>query len=239
MTEESDKLDFLNETADAPEPEQQPEPQAEATGAQEAPPPVAAEEIAKTIPITALLDEREKRQAAERKAEEAERRWQDVQRQIAQAQQPRKPTDWFEKPDQAMQERIAPVQMEILSTKLDTSELIAATQYGAETVETAKAAFLQEVQKDPSLHQRVLQSRHPYDEVVKWHKRQAFMSQIGNDPDAYINARVEELLQQRLSTVQTPPAHNSAPPPSLSKAPAAGSGEKSKPGSAFDALPIR
>lgn len=241
MTEESGKLDFLEETAPAPEPEVQetaPEPeQVEATGEEQVTPPVATEEKPQSIPITALLDEREKRQEAMRRAEMAERRAQELERRIAAAQQPQKRPDWFEKPDEAIQYHTAPLEQRILSDKLDISETMAEDKYGAEAVAAAKAAYLQAIQEDPALHQRTLKSKHPYDEVVKWHKRQSFLSQIGDDPETWLDQQIKARMEAQVS--QPSPAQGNRPPPSLSKAPAAGRSDPMKPGSAFDQLPIR
>ena len=81
-----DKLEFLDseqpeeKTKDAPEVEVEPveakteappiEVESESKGEEEAAPP-AAEQESRHIPVTALLDEREKRQAAQREAEDA------------------------------------------------------------------------------------------------------------------------------------------------------------------------
>lgn len=235
----TEKLDFLEETA-SPEPEvQETAPEPEAMGAEEAAPPAATEEKVDRIPITALLDEREKRQAKEREAEEARREAEQLRRQLQAMQRPpQKAPDFFENPEHAFQARVTPLQQQMLSDRLDMSELMASDKHGAEVVEEAKKAFLAEAQRNPALHQQILRERHPYDAVVKWHKRVSTLSKIGDDPDAYINAEIERRLQERLS--QTPAPHQPAkPPPSLSKAPAAGSGDRMKPGSAFDSLPIR
>jgi hypothetical protein len=237
MTEESDKLDFLDETAEAaPEPETEPA-QVEATGEPEAAPPTATEEKPQTIPITALLDEREKRQEAMRQAEEARKELEAMRRQIAAAQQPQKRPDWFEKPDEAIRYAVAPLKAQMLNDRLDTSEMLAEDKYGAETVTAAKQAFLEAAQQDPGLHHRVLQSRHPYDEVVKWHKRQSVMSQIGDDPEAWI----EQQVKARLEQMQSPssPAPVNRPPVSLAAAPAAGRAAPQAKGSGFDqAFPV-
>ena len=235
MTEGSDKLDFLDETAPAPEPQIEAAPEPEATGEPEVVPPTTEVEKPQAIPITALLDEREKRQAAERRAEENERRLRMLEQRLSAP--PQQAPDWFEKPDEALRARMAPLQAELLNTRLDTSELMAAQAYGQDIVETAKQAFLAEAQRDPALHQKVLQSRHPYDEVVKWHKKTEAMAKIGDDPDAFINAEVERRLQERLT--QSSPAPAPRPPISLAAAPAAGRTTPIAKGNAFDqAFPV-
>lgn len=225
---DGNELAFLEETQpEAPEPEQaeepQPEPeQPEATGEPEAEPPAAQEESTRPVPITALLDEREKRQEAQRKAEEYERKLKELERQIAARQQP--PADFNANPQAVIEHRL-------LNERLNTSELVAANAHGADVVETAKAAFLEAARSDPLLLQQAHRQLHPYDFVVKWHKQQALLAQMGTDPDAWINAQVEARLQERLAQSPAP----KAPPPSMARAPAAGR-EPTTPGNAFDAL---
>jgi hypothetical protein len=247
MTEESDKLDFLDGTEEAPEAQvEAPAEVAEPTGEQEAAPPVAAEEKPQTIPITALLDEREKRQDAirkaegsERRAEEAERRLKELERRIAAAQQQRKPPDFFEKPEEAVKAQVDPILHRMFSDKLDFSEALAEEKYGAETVETAKQAFIQAMQEDPDLYRKVVvTSKHPYDAVVKWHKKHSALSKIGDDPEAYIAAEIERRLQEAQQS-QSSPAPVNRPPISLAAAPAAGRGNPQAKGNAFDqAFPV-
>lgn len=222
------ELAFLEETQpEAPEPVQEvaPEPEPpEATGEPPAEPPAAQEDSNRPVPITALLDEREKRQEAQRKAEEAERRAKDLEQRLAAMQQPQPTVDFKDNPQAVIEHRL-------LNERLNTSEIVAAQAHGQDVVEAAKQAFVEAARKDPLLLQQAHRQTHPYDFVVKWHKQQSLLSQIGNDPDAWINAQVEARLQERLAQ---PPAPK-APPPSMARAPAAG-GESIKPGNAFDAL---
>lgn len=242
----SEKLDFLEQKqpkpeaveAPPPEPEQEapaPEPEPEVATGVDAGPPPAVEEKPQSIPLTALLDEREKRQRIEREAEQARRDLETLRRQIAMQQQPKKAPDFFEKPDEAINYRLAPVQQQIVGVKMQQSQFLAERDFGKEAVEEALRFF----DEHPQLSTQLVDHPSPFHAAVEMHKRAKFLQQVGDDPDAYINAQVEARLKERLASVQTSPAPSAAPPPSLSKAPAAGSGERMKPGSAFDALPIR
>jgi hypothetical protein len=232
-----DKLAFFDETSEAPEVEETPEAveaeAAEDTGEEQAPPPVAAEEKTREIPVTALLDEREKRQAAQRDAENARRELAAIRQQIAAQQKTAQQPDFYANPEAVLQSERAQVQQVIWNERLNTSELMAAQAYGVETVEAAKVAFMQASQSNPVLGAELQTKTHPYDYVVKWHKQQSVLRNMGDDPEAYINAQVEARLQERLSQASVPKP--TAPPASLARAPAKGTDPKS-PGSTFDAM---
>jgi hypothetical protein len=234
----TDKLEFLEQTEAEPVADQTPDPAPEPvlTGeTQDAGPPPAAEDKDQRIPITALLDEREKRQQFAREAEEARREVERLRQQLTASQPQQKAPDWFEKPDEAIRHHIAPIAQQVLSVKLEQSRFLAERDFGAETVAEAFEFFNQ----NPQLSHQLLNNPSPFHAAVDFYKRQKVMSQIEGDPEAWINAQVEARLQERLANVQPSPAKTAAPPPSLARAPAAGSGESMKPGSAFDALPIR
>ena len=236
----SDKLEFLEQTEAEPvaveAPVADPAPEPVSPGAtQDAGPPPAAEDKDQRIPITALLDEREKRQRLEREADDARREVEKLRAQFAAMQQPQKAPDYFDRPDEAIRHHIAPLAQQVMGVKLEQSRFLAERDFGAETVTETVAFFDQH----PQLSQQFLSKPSPFHAAVEFYKRQKVMDQIQGDPDAWINAQVEARLQERLATVQTSPAKTAAPPPSLARAPAAGAGESMKPGSAFDALPIR
>lgn len=237
MAEESGKLDFLEETEEAEVVEQveapaEPDP-VEAKGEDdEVAPPATAEEKPQAIPLTALLDEREKRQEATRRAEVAERRLQEIERRIAASQQPQKRPDWFEKPDEAIRHAVAPIQQQVLSVKLQQSRFLAEKDFGPDLVKEAFAYFDQH----PEESHKMLDHPSPFHAAVQHYKRQKFLSEVGEDPESWLEAQVKARLEQ-ISPQSPAPANR--PPPSLSRAPAAGRSENTKPGSAFDALPIR
>lgn len=243
---DKDKLEFLEETQESPEPEQeaetptepeQPEPEAveaaepESTGEDvEAAPPVAEPESPQNVPLTVVLDEREKRQKAERELEQL-RQWR--QRQEAmQRQQQQKAPDWYENPEAAAQYQQQRFQQEMQAQTLRQSRFFAERDYGPELVNEAYAFF----DENPHLSQQLLQEPSPFHAAVEFYKKQKFLRDVGDDPDAFINARVEEELQKRLAAggVQSP-SKPKAPPASLSRAPASGR-DAIAPGNAFDQM---
>lgn len=247
-----DKLEFLDETSErvteteAPEVEAE-EPTAEAvepeseqveageeaddTGEQEAAPPVAeVEKQPQHIPVTALLDEREKRQLAERKAEETARRLAEMEARIRQAQAQRQAPDWFEDPQAAAQYQAQAIQQQIQAQRLEQSKFFAAREFGAETVNEAIAYFDQ----NPHLSHQFLNEPSPFHAAVEFYKKQKFLSEVGENPEAYKEQLREQIRQELLNEVSHP-SKPKAPPPSMSKAPSAGR-EAITPGNAFDSM---
>lgn len=220
-----------------PEPAQAepaPEPAETAPQGEIAAPPAAQVEDARHIPISALLDEREKRQAKEREAEELRRKLAEYEARL----RPQQPVpDVLTDPDQWQSHQTAQMQLTILNERLNTSEELARDKFGDETVDRATEAFTAAVQQNPALYNEMKAQRHPYRYVVEWHKKQALLQRVGPDPDAWLNAEVERRLAERLvaaAPAQSVQPRTSAPPRSLAAAPAVAGASGVKPG--FDAL---
>ena len=252
-----DKLAFLNddepkaeeveamepdapETAEAPE-EVEVEAKAEAeTGEKptsEAPPAPPQED--KHVPFAALLDERDKRKSLE--AELAEmRKWREEQeRKAKEAKAP----DPYDDPQGWARHQQVEVQQALFNERLNTSELVARSQYGDDLVSEAQKAFVEAAQRDPTLGAKLMQEANPYGFVVNWHKRNRFLSEIGDDPEKWREAEREriraELMAQQPTPARPAPSAPAAPPRSLASAPNAGTGASRPargPGSAFDEI---
>src|SRR5690606_23160765 len=64
-----------------------------------------------------------------------------------------------------------------------------------EVVTAAEQAFMQAVQSrtlDPADYDRVANAPNRYSAAVEWHKRQQVFSTVGNDPEAWLEKRLEE-----------------------------------------------
>lgn len=234
----SDKLAFLEGetpepeiTAEAETPEVvTPEPEQGETPA--APPAAVEQEKPSAIPISALLDERERRQKAEREAEEL-RQW----RTQIEAQQKAKPApDFFADPDQRLAYERQQFQAQFTAMKLQQSRFLAEREFGAETVNEAYAYF----DRNPHLSHQFLDHASPFHAAVEFYKRQKVAEEIGADPEAWKAQQMAtlkeqlraELMAELQGTVQPKPRI----PGSLASAPAAGkAGEPMTRGSAFDA----
>jgi hypothetical protein len=230
MENELDEF-FEEEKAEAveapqPEPEQaeaeapeQPEP--EATGEPEPAPPAEPKED-RHAPLTALLDEREKRQAAQRELQDLRRKMQEIE--AAKAPKP----DFFENPEQALAQERAQFQFMLWNERLNMSEAITRQAHGDEAVEEATAAYQAAMRDNPTLEAELKRERNPYGYVVKWHQRQKMLSEIGDDPSSY-RAKLETEIRERLmdELQQNPPSppKPSAPPRSLATAPSAGTAQ--------------
>jgi uncharacterized caspase-like protein len=250
----ADKLDFLDEQPTAPEPEgQKPDPAPAEAGkgdepvalkepAPDAPaaPPAASDEKPRDIPITALLDEREKRQAAERELQQL-RAWRQEQERKAREAAAQAP-DFYSDPDQRLQFERQQFQASLWNERLNMSEALARDKFGDETVDRARDAFQAAVAQNPALAVELQSSAHPYAFVVNWYKRQAVLAEIGTDPEAWkarqIESIKEQLRQELMAEMQQtqPVLPKPRLPGSLASAPAAGkAGEMAPRGSAFDA----
>lgn len=232
-----DKLDFLDgepAEVEAPEPEAvaAPEPEAD-KGEPPAPAPVAAppaepDTKQHVAPLTALLDEREKRQEAERKLRDVEAK---IRAQEAKAQPA---PDFATDPAAALEYQRQVFQQQLYNTRLNTSRFMAEKDFGADVVKEAFEFF----DKNPALSHQFVDHPSPFHAAVEFYKRQRVADEIGADPEAYRTRLEAEIRAKLLAEMQ--PAAPVQPKPripgSLAAAPAAGTqGELASKGSSFDA----
>lgn len=190
----------------------------------QAPETQAAEEIkGRQIPIQALDAEKARRRKAEQEAFQLRGYLQALQGQQKsnQPQEPAKPLpDWYSDPEAAFKARLEPT-LQKLQEQLQqqgaaprqvaeqTSRMIAEDKYGPEAVSTAYQAADEAMSTNPAvkamLQARLNASQHPYGELVKWHKEQAALSRVGDDPDAFIEAEVQRRLAEAGGQQQQPP----------------------------------
>lgn len=194
-------------------------------------PPVTAPAPQETprIPLPELLNERERRQAAEARARQTEEALQLLIRQQQQAQQP--PPDIFQDPNAYLQQQVmAPVMQQMASMRAQMSEQMAAMKHGAETVKEAMTALHQHPE-GRQIAAALDADPDPYGKLVAWHKRESILKQIGDDPDAFVMRRYQELAAKQAQaqgfappgapTTPQPYARPAVPPPSLASMPAA------------------
>lgn len=235
-----DKLDFL----DGQPAEVTPEPQAEPVVLAEPPadkgekpalvepsaPPAEPTEKQHVAPLTALLDEREKRQTAERELQEL-RNWRQQQEAAQRASQMRAP-DPRQDPDGALQYERTMFQAQLTNSRLQTSRFLAEKDFGADVVTEAFAFF----DKNPALSHQFVDHPSPFHAAVEFYKRQKVAEEVGSDPAAY-EAKIEARLREKiLAEMQQPAQPKPRLPGSLAAAPAAGvAGDPTSKGTAFDA----
>jgi hypothetical protein len=128
----------------------------------------------------------------------------------SQAEAPKPPPDFFENPDAAfqarLQEALSPLQQGQTSIVENFSRMMASDKHGEETVNKAYQDLQSRVNANPAAmratYQRIMQSQHPYGELVKWHKEQSALSTYGDDPEAWRNSERERIRAEILAEAQ-------------------------------------
>ena len=177
------------------------------------------------VPIAAQLDERDKRQALERRLEEANRKLEEATKKTAEPIDPIADPDGFR----------GHFEQELRRVRFDTlaqfSKTLAVKDYGAESITAAEQWLGEECKRNPGFWQSVESNPHPYDFVVKQHKRAKQMETLGDrDLDAWFEEQAKARGYALQPTSPAPPGASPAPAtptplprPSLASAPAASS----------------
>lgn len=201
-----------------------------------------------TAPIAAVTAEREKRQAAERQAAEFQRRIAELEARSAQPArpEPERPQaqhwsqiplpDPVQEPERFQQVMQFKDMMRERDSRAAASEFYARREFGDDAVNAAIAA----AEQAGMVAQFATGQFDSWQRLVRWHKQQQVLGEVGEDPAAYrerILSEARESIEAEIRAkvlaemnVQTAP---SAPPPSLAAAPSTGAPRQS-PGSAFD-----
>lgn len=215
-------VEGVQEEASQPTPEPQAEPEPapipEPVAQQPAPQPEPeARPEPQHVPLSAMLDERDKRKAME--AELARYRQQEQQ------QQPIEAPDMFADPDAYAAFQDQKVQQALYQTNLQWSQRIAAIQYGEETVNEASKWAFDKCNSDPYFNAKVASSADPIGYAVQEWKREQIASQVSPDDFAQFQAWKAAQAQLQASqphTAATPVTSRATPPRSLASAPSAG-----------------
>jgi hypothetical protein len=188
---------------DAP-PAVQPQPEADP---QPAPQRQEAPEHRDAIPPWRLKEEADARRAEAEARRLAEQERDELRQRMAmlekQNQQPQKIPDIYEDPnafvDHGVRTAVDPVKQEIAQLREFYSQRDAIREHGAEKVKSAYAALDQALRaRDPEavgVYQRARQSLDPFGDIVRWHQKQTVFSQIGPDPNAWLEQQLEERLK--------------------------------------------
>lgn len=182
--------------------------QATADAAPTQPPPVAEEKPAPTqeapeavVPSGRLREERERREAAERRAMELERQFSDFQRQWMlqqqrqqQPQQPQAPEiDPLTDPQGYARMIESTFENRLARMALNQNLELARLRHG-EKFDEAFDVFMQVAERDPRFGQAVVGSANPGDTLWKWYQGQLILREVGTDPAAYLTKKQEEWL---------------------------------------------
>lgn len=186
------------------------------------------------VPISALLDEREKRQQSEREIER-------LNEQLRSNQPP-------PEAPQIDEDTARLVETRVLSSKLDISEDMARQRHGDELVEAAQKWGRERMAKSPDFAREVLSERNPYERVVQEYQRDQIVQSLKpGDLDAFRAWQAAQANPPAIQPVIEPaapalvpaaPPAPAAPPRSIAQAPSAGGMQTvpSGPGQAFDSL---
>jgi hypothetical protein len=84
------------------------------------------------------------------------------------------------------------IREEMLAERRETSLQLAHKIYKGEFEEAYKAA---QQNIDPSLKARMQASRNPDETLIEWHRERKTMREVGNDPNAWLEKKLEERLK--------------------------------------------
>jgi DNA-binding transcriptional LysR family regulator len=177
-----------------------------------------------------MLDERERRQRIEAE-------YNQLLQHLQQQQKPQGPETIFDAPDEYLNQRvIAPLrqemQMEMMKRTDMQSREFANVQFGQQAVDAALAEIsrIRQTPQGDFIFRQIMQSGHPYGELVKWHNQARAQQAIGNDPQAWLrqqqqawfnDPKVQEAMAQHLRQkyAQQQQQNGSGNPPNVSLPP--------------------
>lgn len=139
--------------------------------------------------------------------------------------EPVKVPDVFEDPEGYAKFMGTQLQKTQQSIRAEMSEVMALEAYGKDVVDEAFAAV-----KASGEGARFLNSQHPYGDMVKWHKQQKVLQEIGDDPAAFrqkVETEVRQQIEAEIAAKQARAMAEQAPP---SMAKTNGSGGTNDPG---------
>lgn len=199
------------------------------------------------VPSWRLREVREAREAAERRAEEATRQAYATQQQMAEMrrqlealQKPKtEPVDFFQSPEEAFSQRIAPVQSDIESFKrdirLEFSRELAVIKHGEPLVAEVESSIAKAMQSNhpdmPHLSAQMRNSNNPVAVAIQWHQRNKLMESTGGNLETYKAKVLEEAMKDpafQAKVIEATRGQTNRPspvvqlPPSLNKATGSG-----------------
>jgi hypothetical protein len=172
--EEAPVVDVSPEPEPIEEPQNEPELPGETVGVQEeVVAPVAPEPVRPDpgfVPLSAVLDEREKRKALEARIAQFE--------QERQTQQPS--IDPFDDPEGFARQQTGQVQEQMTAMRFQFSDQFAREKHGPDSVDAAIAWAGERARADQVFAASYMQQQDPIGWIVQQHKRDGMLSQIGD-----------------------------------------------------------
>ena len=182
------------------------------------------------VPLREMLDERERRQRIEAE-------YNQLLQHLQQQQKPQGPETIFDAPDEYLAQRvITPLRQEMQMEMMRRTDLqsreFANVQFGEQAVNAALAEIgrIRQTPQGDFIFRQIMQSGHPYGELVKWHNQARAQAAIGNDPQAWLrqqqqawfnDPKVQEAMAQHLRQkyAQQQQQNGSGNPPNVSLPP--------------------
>jgi hypothetical protein len=195
----------------APEPAPQPAVVDPAQAQPIAPAPQPQPAPTPTVPLPEHLEERHRRQMAERELQYAreqqaqiQRAWEAQQRAMQPQPQPIDPIAEPERAWAALQERNAALERQMqeqaVHQRANMSEMLARREHGPEKVDAAVQAALQ-----AGLNRNFMAQPDPYAALMSWHNSQTIAQQVGPDLKAWEARKEAEILARYGIKPGTPP----------------------------------
>lgn len=180
------------------------------------------------VPIKALDAERGKRKEIEDRYDREIREMREQITRLSQPQQsvtPPAPTPaLWDDPDAYLQHQISPVQQEIAQVRNMMMRMEATQTHGADAIRNAYEAA-QRIENTPegaALEAQIMTSGNPFDNLVKWHKSQSILNEIGTDPEAYKQKIIQEYLATQTQPQPQQPHAQPVLPTAFAKTPTSG-----------------
>jgi hypothetical protein len=181
------------------------------------------------IPLVELLNEREKRQRAEQERAVLEQNLWQLQQQLQALQQPQEPIDPLTDPDRWQQSLNQSWEEKFRSMEANFSLRLAHYKHGDLFMEAFRDVTSRPL-NDP-IRQQVIQSPDPGETLVALYQKEKLMKEVGPDPQAFIQKKLEEALndpqflakalEKAKGVAKTQPTQKIDLPPSLNKVAAA------------------
>lgn len=199
------------------------------------------------IPLAEHLSVRERAQRAEQERDAERQRITALERRIAelsrQPAEPPEPVDvWADLPG-ALGRVESSVQQQLAELRLQNSVDMARFKHG-ELFDAALKEAQAAAEVDPSLNQRIFASRNVGEAIVQWYREQKTLKEIGGDPEAYVQRRLEEklkdpevikrILDDARLQAQTPAPGGQRPPTQIQLPPSLGRITSAAPNGAVD-----
>jgi hypothetical protein len=192
-----------------------------------------AEKVDHRIPLTELLNEREKRQTEQRQREALQRELEQLRQQMQPAKPKEEAPDQFQDPqgynafwERRIAEQAQTVEQRFRNQEANFSLRLARMEHGEELFKAAYDAVL----SNPHAAQAVANSPDPGQTMIDWYKREQVIAQVGTNPEEYVQKKLEEALsdpeflakalEKARGVASTQPTQVKLPP-SLNKATAA------------------